>query len=102
MEELEEREGEHVSVAHLAAAAEVFQRTLRTGFNEYYGVGPVRYLKLRKLHQVRSALRAAELDEVSVASVLLEHGIWELGRFAARYRQLFGELPSEALRAKRR
>ena len=102
MELLEEREGEHIAVPNLAAAANVSERTLRTAFDEYYGVGPVGYLQLRKLHQVRRALQAAEPDEVTVSSVLLEHGIWDFGRFAARYRHQFDELPSETLRAKRR
>ena len=39
-------------------------------------------------------------EEVSVADVLLQHGEWEFGRFAARYRRLFGELPSETRRTK--
>jgi hypothetical protein len=34
-------------------------------------------------------------EEVSVADVLLQHGEWEFGRFAARYRRLLGELPSD-------
>jgi len=29
--------------------------------------------------------------------VLVQHGIWEFGRFAARYRRQFGETPSETL-----
>jgi AraC family transcriptional regulator, ethanolamine operon transcriptional activator len=29
--------------------------------------------------------------------VLTRHGIWEFGRFAARYRRQFGELPSTTL-----
>jgi len=98
---LEEHEGERVNVRELAAAAEVSERTLRTAFNERYGVGPVRYLQLRSLHQIYRALREADAEETTVAETLFQHGEWELGRFAARYRQLFGELPSETLRATR-
>lgn len=36
----------------------------------------------------------------TVADVLLQHGEWQFGRFAARYRRLFGELPSETLQAR--
>jgi len=89
------------SVADLAASAGVSERTLRAAFNEYYGVGPIRDLQLRTLHRVHHALAAAEPDETTVANALFEHGVWELGRFAARYRKQFGELPSETLRAKR-
>jgi len=102
LEVLEERDRQHIAVPELAGLVGVSERTLRRAFNEYYGIGPVGYLQLRKLHQVHHALQAAELEETTVASVLFQHGVWELGRFASRYRQHFGELPSETLRAKRR
>lgn len=99
---LERRQGQYVSVAELAAAAGVCERTLRTAFNETFGVGPVRYLQLRNLHQIERALRAADPEETTVANVLARHGVWQFGRCAARYQRLFGELPSETLQAKRR
>jgi AraC family ethanolamine operon transcriptional activator len=92
---LEERD--HVSVHELATAAHVPERTLRKAFNEFFGVSPTRYLQLRKLHAIYRALRKAEPDETSVSQVLIAHGEWEFGRVAGRYRQLFGELPSETL-----
>ena len=97
---LEEREGEPVLVGELAAGVGVSERTLRTAFNEYFGVGPVRYLQLRQLNQIHRALRAADPEAVTVSDVLFRHGVWELGRFARRYRRLFGELPSQTLRRK--
>jgi AraC family ethanolamine operon transcriptional activator len=101
MELLEQRVGEPVRVGEFAAAADVSERTLRTAFNEYFGVGPVRYLQLRQLHQVYRVLRAADPKDLTVSEVLVEHGEWAFSRFALRYRQLFGELPSETLRRKR-
>jgi AraC family ethanolamine operon transcriptional activator len=95
---LKKREGERILVADLAAAAEVSERTLRTAFNEYYGVAPVRYLQMRQLHRVRRTLREAHPEAVTVSDVLVAHGEWEFSRFASRYRRLFGELPSETLR----
>ena len=79
-------------------AAGVSERTLRTAFHEYFGVGPVRYLQLRQLRQVHSALRAADPEAASVGDLLVQHGEWEFSRFARRYRRLFGELPSQTLR----
>jgi len=99
---LEQREGEHVSVGELAAASGVSERTLRTAFCETFGVGPVRYLQLRRLHRIERALRVANPEEISLAEVLARHGVWQFGRCAARYQRLFGELPSETLRPKRR
>jgi AraC family ethanolamine operon transcriptional activator len=97
---LDERDGETVRVGELATAADVSERTLQNVFREYYGVGPVRYFQLRQCHQIRRALRAADPEAVSVVDVLARHGEWQFGRFASRYHQLFGELPSETLRAK--
>jgi AraC family ethanolamine operon transcriptional activator len=97
---LEERDGEPVLVGNLAAESGVSERTLRAAFNEYYGVGPVRYLQLRQLHRIRRVLREAGPDSESVTDVLARHGVWQFGRFAAQYRRLFGELPSETLRTK--
>ncbi len=98
---LEERGTEQpVNVVQLATAVDVSERTLRTAFKEYFGVGPVRYLRLRRLHQVHRALRAADPKTVAVSDVLVQHGEWQFGRFASRYRRLFGELPSETLRAR--
>jgi AraC family ethanolamine operon transcriptional activator len=99
---LEQREGETVRVGELATAADVTERTLRTAYREYFGVGPVRYLQLRRLHQVRRTLRALDPDEITVTNALVRYGEWEFGRFASRYHRLFGELPSETLRGKSR
>ena len=98
---IEERDGEPILVGELASRAKVCERTLRTAFKEYFGVGPVHYLQLRQLHQVERALRTADFEAVSVSDVLLRNGVWEFGHFASRYHRLFGELPSDTLRAKR-
>ena len=98
---LESRGDKPISVGDLATAAGVSERTLRASFHEYFGTGPLRYLQLRRLHRVERALRAADPDEVNVTDVLVHHGEWEFGRFAARYRRHFGESPSETLRKSR-
>lgn len=99
---LETQDLEPVFVAELAAAAGVSERTLRSAFVEYFGVGPIRYLQLRQLHLIHRALRAADPEADSVTAVLARYGEWEFGRFASRYRRLFGEPPSETLRRTRR
>jgi AraC-like DNA-binding protein len=91
-----------VSVGRMAAAARASERTLRNAFHEYFGMGPARYLELRQLRDVHRDLGAAERDSVTVTDVLVQNGVWQWGRFAARYRQVFDELPSETLRKKRR
>ncbi len=99
---LEASNNKHVSIEELTVASQVSQRTLRTAYHEYFGVGPVQYLQLRKLHQVHLALTETDFKACLVSDILMDHGEWDFGRFASRYRRLFGELPSETLRRKRR
>ena len=63
---------------------------------------PVRYLKVRRMNGVRRELNAAAGGLASVAEVARRWGFSDLGRFAGEYRSLFGELPSETLRRRRR
>lgn len=95
---LEQRADQTVRVEEMAAMAGVSERTLRSAFTEYFGVPPAKYLQLRQLIQVHRTLRRASPAWLSVSDVLVDHGVWEFGRFASRYRNLFGELPSETLR----
>lgn len=89
------------TTTELARQLDVTSRTLLRTFREVLGVPPKQYLLLRELHLVRRALRAASPHETTVADVLTRHGIWEFGRFAARYRRQFDELPSETLTGSR-
>jgi len=98
MDFVEQHEGEYISVEQLAAAAGVSDRTLRTTFQRYFGLAPVRYLNRRTLHQVRRALQSADPTAATVTGIATQFGVWELGRFARDYRLLFGELPSATLR----
>jgi transcriptional regulator GlxA family with amidase domain len=54
-----------------------------------------------RLHEARRLLRDPE-PGTTVARVAAEVGFHQFGRFAAAYRDLFGELPSKTLRARRR
>jgi AraC-like DNA-binding protein len=87
-----------VYVLDLCAATGVSERTLRDAFLNQCGMGPMRYLKLRRLHQVRRSLYGVAPGATSVKAAALENGFWDLGRFAVDYRAMFGESPSETLR----
>ena len=93
-----ERNGRPIRVDELAATAGVSERTLRLAFHEWFGLGPARYLQLRQLHQVYWTLRRMGPEVGRVGDVLADFGVWEFGRFASRYRRLFGELPSQTRR----
>jgi AraC family ethanolamine operon transcriptional activator len=88
---------EGVSVAQLSTIAGVSERSLRNAFYDVYTTSPKRYMKLWQLHQVRRALRSADVRGATVTDVATCHGFYELGRFAGAYKSLFGEAPSETL-----
>jgi AraC family transcriptional regulator, ethanolamine operon transcriptional activator len=98
MEYLEAQNHVAVPIADLAAATDVSERTLRAAFQEYFGIGPLRYMKMRQLREVRRSLRDADPAVATVTSIAAQHGIWEIGRFAGEYFSLFNEKPSETLR----
>jgi AraC family ethanolamine operon transcriptional activator len=98
---IERCDDEVLHIDELAQAADVSPRTLQTVFLDYYGIPPLRYLTLRRLHKVRDALRNADPDEMTVTSIAAQFGFWQFGRFAGQYRRLFGELPSATLSGKK-
>lgn len=87
-----------LSVPELARQIGVPERTLRTAFRRCYGVSPLRWLRLHRLHQARRILLASCPDATTVTQIAVGLGFWDLGRFAGAYRQLFRERPSETLR----
>ena len=82
----------------ICAGIGVAERTLRAACEEHLGMGPIRYLTLRRMHLVRRALLGADASKTKVTRIVTDHGFWELGRFSVAYRALFGEPPSETLR----
>lgn len=85
-------------LADICSGIGVAERTLRASCDEHLGMGPIRFLTLRRMHLARRALLRADASKTSVTRVVTEHGFWELGRFSVAYRTLFGESPSETLR----
>jgi AraC-like DNA-binding protein len=73
------------------------ERTLRACCEEHLGMGPKRYLLLRRMHMVRHALCRGTAADTTVTDTATRYGFWQFGRFAAEYKALFGELPSTTL-----
>jgi AraC-like DNA-binding protein len=81
----------------LCAATGVSESTLRRCCHEYLGMGPNRYLWLRRMHHARWALLRADPAKATVTAIATDQGFWELGRFSVYYRWLFDESPSATL-----
>jgi len=90
-----------VHVSELCAALNVTRRSLHRAFSETLGIGPIAYLRQRRLSAIHSALRRSDPSATTVMDVAAEHGFSEFGRFAAYYRQLFDEYPAQTLRRMR-
>lgn len=94
---LANRIGEPLYSEDLQQALGVPMRTLHNAFVAVHGMSIHRYLRLRRLHQARAALRAGRASSSHVKIAALSYGFWHLGRFSQEYRALFGELPSETI-----
>lgn len=90
--------GRAIYITEICAAIAASERTLRAACEEHMGMGPIRFLTLRRMHLVRRALLHATPSEASVTEIVTDQGFWELGRFSVAYRALFGESPSVTLR----
>ena len=96
---IEEHYMQPLTAALLAEASYVGERTLYEGFQREFGITPMAYVRRFRLERAREALIAATPDDgATVAEISLSHGFGHLGRFAASYRERYGESPSETLR----
>jgi AraC-like DNA-binding protein len=92
------RLGEPLTVTGVSAEIGVPERTLRACCTEVLGMSPSRYLRLRRLNMVRTALQRATPAPGAITELAKRYGFSELGRFARSYRHTFGEAPSATLR----
>jgi AraC-like DNA-binding protein len=90
---------EPLSLTDLAASLGVGLRALQISFRREMGCSPREYLMTCRLELARSRLLGAESD-TKVAAVALECGFTDLALFSRKYRETFGELPSETLRGR--
>ncbi|KRA66501.1 AraC family transcriptional regulator [Caulobacter sp. Root655] len=88
-----------VQIEDVCRALNISRRTLYRAFHDLLDVSPKAYLRLKNMSAARARLLDAANRPTTVTQVALDHGFWELGRFAGAYRTMFGESPSETLRA---
>ena len=75
-------------------------RTLHNAVVAICGMSMHRYMRLRRLWNVRQQLLRAASPQ-SIKAVALVNGFWHMGEFTALYRELFGETPQQTLSAAR-
>jgi AraC-like DNA-binding protein len=95
---LQTKHDRSLGAEELADALGISARLLRTCCAENLGMNPTSYIRLRAMHCVHDVLRGRVPGRASVSRVANCHGFRDLGRFAATYRSIFGELPSATLR----
>lgn len=93
-EYLFEHIADSISIGELCEAVNANERSLLLGFREVFGISPKLYLKSLRLNRVRQDLRRAP-EETRVTDIAFRWGFTHLSRFAADYRQMFGEYPHE-------
>jgi AraC-like DNA-binding protein len=61
-------------------------------------VTPHAFFLRRRLNEARQLLLREDAERRNVTDIALSLGFSELGRFAVRYREMFGETPSQTLK----
>jgi AraC-like DNA-binding protein len=98
VELIHDYQGLKLSVRNLAAILDVSERKLEYAFRDQFDVGPQAFLIGHRLHQARKCLQCSDPGQTTVAAVAAKNGFFDFGRFATKYRRLFGEHPSVTLR----
>jgi AraC-like DNA-binding protein len=85
-----------LQIPDLCIALRVSRRELEYAFRTTFDVSPREHLETLRMNAIRrSILRGENKRLIDIAHA---HGVTHLGRFAASYRSLFGETPSETRR----
>jgi AraC family ethanolamine operon transcriptional activator len=90
-------QGRPVHISEICQALDVSRRSLHRAFADTLNMGPITYLRYKRLSTVRRILKHSDPAVVKIGDIAIEHGFFDPGRFAAYYRTLFGESPSQTL-----
>jgi AraC-like DNA-binding protein len=92
---IRENVGKSLTVAKVAEQLGVSVRSLFDGFKAFRGVTPGEFMRSLRLEGAREDLLSGR---GTVTDIALKWGYANVGNFAARYRQQYGELPALTLR----
>lgn len=93
--------GEPMSTERLCRTVGASRRQLEYAVRSVFGLSPRAFVEHARLNEFRRRLLGARGDGQSVTDLALEVGLTHMGRTAAGYRRLFGELPSTTHRGGR-
>ncbi len=86
-----------ITMEQLVDVSGVSARALFDGFRRFRGTSPMAYAKAVRLDRAREDLQNAMPGD-TVTEIACRWGFYQFGRFAAQYKRMYGELPSETLR----
>jgi AraC-like DNA-binding protein len=91
---------EPIELEKLAQIGGIRPRTLETHFKIFLQTTPLGWVRRTRLARARRELQRSA-PSATVTDVALSNGFNQLGRFAAQYRRVFGELPSTTIQRTR-
>jgi AraC-like DNA-binding protein len=87
-----------ISVADIAAAANVTIRALQHTFRRHLGTTPMAYVRQVRLQQAHQELLAADpTTGATVTEIAARWGFYHPGRFAQYYRDTYGRTPHQTM-----
>ncbi len=92
-----ERLADPLHLCDLYQAIPTSRRTLVYAFKELFGLPPMRFLRLQRLHAARRELSRSQPDQTSIAATAHRFGFSSGSHFSRVYRLHFGESPLETL-----
>ena len=72
-------------------------RSLSRAFEKKYGLGPMAFVRQRRLDACYRYLHGSDREATTVTKVATSHGFDHLGKFSVVFKNTFGESPSETL-----
>lgn len=97
---IEEHVGDDIGPAEIAAAARMSVRGLQAAFRRELDTTPTACLRAARLDAVHHDLLAADpVAGATVEAVAVRWGFTHRGRFAAAYRERYGQAPATTLRS---
>lgn len=90
---------EPITVESITNAANISLRALQNGFRRFRDTTPMNFLRDYRLDQANRLLKQSYPQARSVTEVAVDSGFMHLGKFAKRYKERFGETPSDTLKS---